>query len=235
MRNVNSEARQALETELSPAAASERRLLRLSYDLHDGPLQELVALAEDVRLAAGQIDGVVPEADRARVRGRFQDLEARLAALEESLREIAHGGRLASSVAREPLAETISAELIAFEKTGIAVEFSSEGDFAEMTDSQKIALLRVVQEGLSNVRKHSGASSIAVTLQGTPEATELTIHDDGRGFDARALGGDRLGLAGVSERIRILGGEVKIESFPENGATLWVRLPQWRPPQTDEN
>jgi two-component system sensor histidine kinase UhpB len=178
---------------------------------------------------------VVPEADRARVRGRFQDIEARLGALEESLREIAHGGHVASSVTREPLEETVRAELATFEKTGIAVDFSPEGDFDDLTDSQKIALLRVVQEGLTNVRKHSGASSVSVVLRRTSEATELTIRDDGRGFDVRALGPGRLGLAGVGERVRMLGGEVEMESLSEKGATLWARLPHWRPPPTEEN
>jgi signal transduction histidine kinase len=213
---------------------NERRLLRLAYDLHDGPLQELVLLAEDLRLAAGQIEGVVPEADKARVRGRFQDLEARLGALEEALREIAHGGHAASSVARGPIEEMVRAELEALGGTSIAVDFHCEGTFDRMTDSQKIALLRVVQEGLSNVRKHSGASSVSVVLQGTPEGTELTIRDDGRGFDPHALGRDRLGVAGVLDRVNLLGGDVKIESFPGKGATLWVRLPEWRPPTTDE-
>ena len=201
MRSVKPAANPALETEQGPAAANDRRLLRLAYDLHDGPLQELVVLAEEVRLAARQIDGVVPEADRARVRGRFQDIAARLGALEESLREIAHGGRSASSVAREPLEETVRVELAKLEETGIAVEFSFEGDLDELTDSQKIAFLRVVQEGLTNVRKHSGASSVSVVLMGTPEATELTIRDDGHGFDvARARPGPA--RIGRSERAR---------------------------------
>src|SRR4029079_1429318 len=103
-------------------------------------MQELVLLAEEVRLAALQIEGVVPEADRARVRGRFQDIDARLGALEESLREIAHGGRSASSVAQEPLEEAVRVELAKLEETGIAVEYSFEGDLDELTDSQKIAL-----------------------------------------------------------------------------------------------
>jgi signal transduction histidine kinase len=235
MRVVKPPANPALETEQGAVAATDRRLLRLAYDLHDGPLQELVVLAEEVRLAALQIDGVVPEADRARVRGRFQDIEARLGALEESLREIAQGGRSASSVAHEPLEETVRVELAKFEETGIAVEYSFEGDLDELSDSQKIALLRVVQEGLTNVRKHSGASSVSVELKATPEATELTIRDDGRGFDVRELGQNRLGLAGVGERIRMLGGQVEIESSSKKGATLRARLPQWRPPTTEEN
>jgi signal transduction histidine kinase len=126
-------------------------------------------------------------------------------------------------------------QLAALEETGIAVDFSSDGDFDELTNSQKIALRMVVQEGLTNVRKHSGASSVSVVLRGTPGATELTIHDDGRGFDPRALGQGRLGLAGVRDRVKLLGGDVKVDSTPNNGATLWVRLPQWRPPLTEEN
>jgi signal transduction histidine kinase len=125
--------------------------------------------------------------------------------------------------------ESVRRELGALEDTGIAVEFRSEGDFDELTDSQKIALVRVVQEGLTNVRKHSGASSVSVVLMATPEATELTIHDDGHGFDVRALGRDRLGLAGVLDRVNLLGGDMKIESTPETGATLFARLPRWRP------
>jgi len=234
MRKVSVNGNQALESDQIPPAASDRRLRRLAYDLHDGPLQELVALAEEVRRAALQIDGVVPEADRLRVRGRFQDIEARLGALEESLREIAHGGRLASSV-QEPFERSVRVELAALEETGIAVEFHADGEFDDLTDSQKIALLRVVQEGLANVRKHSGANSVSVVLTATSEATELTIRDDGKGFDVHALGRDRLGLAGVGERTRMLGGEVKIDSTADSGATLWARLPRWRPPQTDEN
>lgn len=209
--------------------AADRRLARLAYDIHDGPLQELVLLADDLRLAADQIDTVVPEDDRARVRGRFQDLEARLQALEESLREIAHGGRSASSVAHEPLEELVRAEVAALDVSGIAAEFQFDGDFAELSDSQKIALVRIVQEGLANVRKHSGASSVSVSLRATPAGTELTIRDDGRGFDLQTLGRERLGLAGVGERVRMLGGTVEIDTAPENGATLRVKLPRWRP------
>jgi len=210
-------------------------LARLAYDLHDGPLQELVALAEEVRLAAGQIEGIVPEADRARVRGRFQDIEARLVSLEEALREIAHGSRSASSVAREPLEDMVRAQIATLEEAGIVVDFQSDGNLEELTDSQKIALIRVVQEGLTNVRKHSGAGSVSVELRGTPEATELTIRDDGQGFDPRAAGSGRLGLAGVEARVRMLGGSVEIVSSPKKGATLRARLPQWRPPSTEED
>src|SRR5262249_18137437 len=69
-------------------AAGERRLVRLGFDLHDGPLQEIVALAEELRQASTQIAAVVPDDFRQRVRGRFNDVHARLRALGQSLRPI---------------------------------------------------------------------------------------------------------------------------------------------------
>lgn len=210
-------------------AAGERRLLRLGFDLHDGPLQEIVALAEELRQASTQISAVVHEDFRQRVRGRFNDVHARLGALDESLRQIAHSIRSTTAVAR-PVADAVEAELIALESaTGIEVDLQAEGDLTGLTDSQKIVLFRVAQEALSNVRKHSGATSVSVVLRSRRTFVDLTVSDDGCGFDPRTLDTNRLGLAGISERVRLLGGAVEIETRPSAGTTVRATLPQWRP------
>jgi signal transduction histidine kinase len=210
-------------------AAGERRLLRLGFDLHDGPLQELVALAEEVRTASTQISAVVPDDFRQRVRGRFNDVHARLFALDESLRQIAHSIRSTTAVAR-PVADAVELELRSLESaTSIEVGMQVEGDLSELSDSQKIVLFRVVQEALSNVRKHSEAGRVSVTLRSRRTFVELTVTDDGCGFDPRLLDTDRLGLAGISERVRLLGGAVEIETSPGVGTTVRATLPQWRP------
>jgi signal transduction histidine kinase len=210
-------------------AASERRLLRLGFDLHDGPLQEIVALAEELRQASMQISTVVPEDFRQRVHGRFNDVHARLGALDESLREIAHSIRSTTAVAR-PVADAVEAELIALENaTGIEADLQVEGDLATLSDSQKIVLFRVVQEALSNVRKHSGAARVSVALQSRRTFVDLTVTDDGCGFDPRRLDTNRLGLAGISERVRLLGGAVEIKTSADAGTTVRATLPQWRP------
>ena len=168
-------------------AAGERRLLRLGFDLHDGPLQEIVALAEEIRTASTQISAVVPDDFRQRVRGRFNDVHARLGALDESLRQIAHSIRSTTAVAR-PVADAVEAELVALENaTGIEGELEVEGDLASLSDSQKIVLFRVVQEALSNVRKHSGAERVSVVLRSRRTFVDLTVTDDGCGFDPRRL------------------------------------------------
>jgi signal transduction histidine kinase len=210
-------------------AAGERRLLRLGYDLHDGPLQELVALADELRVASTQISEVVPDDFRQRVRGRFNDVHARLGALDESLRQLAHSVRSTTAVTR-PVADAVEAELIVLESaTGIEADLQVEGDLSDLSDSQKIVLFRVAQEALSNVRKHSGAASVSVALRSTRTFVELTVSDDGCGFDPRRLDNDRLGLAGISERVRLLGGAVEIETSRDEGTTVRATLPQWKP------
>jgi signal transduction histidine kinase len=209
-------------------AAGERRLLRLGFDLHDGPLQEIVALADELRTASTQISDVVPDDFRQRVRGRFNDVHARLGALDESLRQIAHSIRSTTAVAR-PVADAVEAELGALESaTGIESVLQVEGNLSSLSDSQKIVLFRVVQEALSNVRKHSDATKVSVSLRSKRTFVELTVTDDGCGFDPRLLDTERLGLAGISERVRLLGGAVELETTPGAGTTVRAALPQWK-------
>jgi signal transduction histidine kinase len=218
-----------VQRERELVAAGERRLVRLGFDLHDGPLQEIVVLAEELRAASLQISAAVPDDLRERVRGRFEDVQARLGALDESLREIAHSIRSTTAVAR-PVAEAVESELHALENsTGIRAELQVEGDLSGLSDSQRIVLFRVVQEALSNVRKHSEAETASVLLRSRRTFVDLTVTDDGCGFDPRRLATDRLGLAGISERVRLLGGAVEIETSPGAGTTVRATLPQWRP------
>jgi signal transduction histidine kinase len=218
-----------LQREHDLAAAGERRLMRLGFDLHDGPLQEIVALAEELRTAAAQISTVVPDDYKQRVNGRFNDVHARLGALDESLREFAHSIRATTAVTR-PVADAVQFELRSLENaTGIETALDVDGELSDLSDSQKIVLFRVVQEALSNVRKHSEATSVSVVLRSNRTFVDVSVIDDGRGFDPRGLGTDRLGLAGISERVRLLGGAVEIETSPGHGTTVRATLPQWRP------
>jgi two-component system, NarL family, sensor histidine kinase UhpB len=163
------------------------------------------------------------------VNGRFNDVHARLGALDESLREFAHSIRSTTAVAR-PVAEAVESELRSLENaTGIETHLEVDGGKCDLSDSQKIVLFRVVQEALSNVRKHSEATSVSVVLRCKRTFVGVSVVDDGRGFDPRGLGHDRLGLAGISERVRLLGGAVEIETSPGLGTTVRATLPQWKP------
>jgi signal transduction histidine kinase len=220
------------ERERRLVAASERRIARLGCDLHDGPLQEIVAFAADLRFARAEIASLLPYAARELVEEPFDQLIARLESLDRSLRHVSHAVRSTMGVER-PLEQVIRSEVDAFEARGsTAATFNVEGDLSELTDSQKIVLLRVAQEALANARKHSRASRVDVQIRATRSYVSLLVADDGDGFDveeARRKG--RLGLSGVIERVHLLGGAVEIESEPGCGTQIRTTLPRWAAPE----
>jgi signal transduction histidine kinase len=103
-----------------------------------------------------------------------------------------------------------------------------------MTASQRIALYRIVQESLTNVREHSGANEVQVRVDGGVRGTVAQIEDDGRGFDvASTLIGaakrGRMGLVGMGERVRLLGGSFDVQSRPGGPTMVSLLLPHWQP------
>jgi signal transduction histidine kinase len=220
--------------EQSLVSAGERRLVRLGFDLHDGPLQELVAFAGDLRFTREQVTAIVDEPERSLVRGRFDDLGAMLESLDRSLREIAHSVRSTSAV-EQPLEHAIRNELTALARTTeIQTDLAVDGDLSMLTPSQRIALFRVAQESISNIRKHSGATQVGIRLRSVASYVTLTIVDNGRGFEVeRARAKGRLGLAGMVERIQLLGGDVEVDANLGAGVRVQATLPRWSPPAVE--
>jgi signal transduction histidine kinase len=222
------------ERERALVESGERRLLRLGFDLHDGPIQDLVALAADVRLAHTQVAEHVGGRGRKVVAGRLEDLTAQIVELDRTLRELAHSLE-PTSVLERPLADILQREVDSFQaRTNIRVTLELGGELESMTASQRIALYRIVQESLANVREHSGASTVRVRVHGGACGTEAQIEDDGRGFEVadtliRAAKRGRLGLVGMGERVRLLGGSFDVQSCPGGPTTVSLLLPHWQP------
>lgn len=116
------------------------------------------------------------------------------------------------------------------EQTGIAVSTTCDGEARPLPSPVEVALLRIAQSGLANVRIHAQASRTGVTLAYSPTDVTLEIIDDGIGFDEAAverapLGGSGFGLRAIRERLVELGGQLEVESAPGEGAALFVRIP----------
>ena len=223
--------------ESSIVAAAERRLTRLAFDLHDGPMQDVLALAGELRDFQRDLDPFVAESHRELSRGRFDDALARLTELDRELRETAHSLETSSVVSR-PLGEALHRETEAFaRRTGIDARLDVRGDVDSLSESQRIVIFRAVQEALSNVREHSSATTVDVVVRTRRSATDVSITDDGQGFVvsrdlARAAQRGRLGVVGISERVRLLGGTFEIDSRPGGPTTLRISLPRWGPFQS---
>ena len=223
------------ERERTLAEASERQLMRLGFDLHDGPLQDLAVLAMDVQTARTEFEKRVPSRARKLVGGRLDDIYAQINTLESSLREVAQSLQ-PMSVLERPLADVLRSEVEKFESRGTTrVTLELGGELEGLTASQRITIYRVVQEGLSNVRDHSEATAVRVTVDGRRGEMAVQIEDNGKGFHVeptmiRAAKNGRLGLVGIGERVRLLGGQFDIRSRVGGPTVLSVTLLRWRPP-----
>jgi signal transduction histidine kinase len=116
-------------------------------------------------------------------------------------------------------------------QTGIKADLNASGsDDAKLQPDEEIAIYRIAQEALANVARHAGASQVSVGLLTGEDGVELTVRDDGRGFEPGRPGADDegtggLGLGGMAERARLVGGELTIESRPGGGTELCLRVP----------
>jgi signal transduction histidine kinase len=112
---------------------------------------------------------------------------------------------------------------------GIEVDTIVEGEVRRVPGEIELGLYRVAQEALRNVCRHAEASRVDLALGFLPETINLTVRDNGKGFNPPERIGDlprsgRLGLVGIEERVEILGGRLKVESAPGEGTRLRVEL-----------
>jgi signal transduction histidine kinase len=112
--------------------------------------------------------------------------------------------------------------------TPLAAEVRVEGTPRPLDATQEHHLLRIGVEALTNAVKHAGASRIEIALRFAPDATELSVRDDGEGFEPPDApgSGEHFGLRGIRERVDKLGGSLEIESAPRAGTRLTVRVPR---------
>jgi signal transduction histidine kinase len=135
-----------------------------------------------------------------------------------------------------PLAELLADEAENLRsRDGIDCRIHIGGELSErVTASQRIAIVRVIQESLSNVRVHSGATTVRVVITPSAAGVSIEVTDDGRGFDVertlvRSARQGRLGLLGMAERIRLLGGTFDVRSKPGGPTAIYAHLPEWLP------
>jgi two-component system sensor histidine kinase UhpB len=108
-------------------------------------------------------------------------------------------------------------------QTGIKADLSASGESSTLAPDEEIAVYRIAQEALANVARHAGATEVKVDLRTGTDGLELTVRDDGRGFEThRSAQG--LGLGGMAERARLVGGELTIDSQPGAGTQLCLRV-----------
>jgi signal transduction histidine kinase len=216
------------------AQSAERRLRRLGFDLHDGPVQDVLALGAELTRLTDSIEELElgPQNERL-LNGRFEDLRAYLCNIETDLREFCSSLESPVLVAR-PFEEAVRGAVWTFTaKSSIQPTVIIEGPMSNLTDTQRITLYRIAQEALSNVCDHSEATEVTVSLRVLKTHIALEITDNGKGFDVNwelmdASRRGHIGLLGMLERVRLIGGDLQIDSKP-GWTRLSVKLAHYRP------
>jgi two-component system, NarL family, sensor histidine kinase UhpB len=203
----------------STAAEEERK--RLARELHDGTAQVLAGLRVRLRVARATDDPEVREA-------QLEQVSREIGTAIEEVRRMAKGLRppALDVLGIGPAIESYARSLA--EAADLRLDLRIEPVAAALTPDIELSLYRILQEALSNVVRHSGASAVRIRLGRSGADVELTIEDDGAGFDVDAELADRnrgLGLFGMQERAAYVGGSVYIVSTPGRGTTVAVAVP----------
>jgi signal transduction histidine kinase len=206
-----------LSQQLVATQEEERR--HLSRELHDHVGQVLTAL----RMELGSIDRLRARDDRP-LANAVAEARQLVDNMVRTVRDLALGLRpsMLDDFGLQPALEWHVRDFV--RRYGLQVDLSVEGGIDALPDSHRTCVYRVVQEALTNCVKHASASSVRVMLKGTDNDLVLTVIDDGVGLP-QAEKQTGLGLRGIEERVRDLGGTFDIESTPGVGTSLTLRLP----------
>jgi PAS domain S-box-containing protein len=204
--------------------AQDAERARIARDLHDDVSQQLAGLF----IAFSGLEHRMHDLDiNEELRADLRQLRDRTTILAQCVRDLSHD--LHPTVLQHAgLVAALTSHCAEVERLhGTASSCSAEGDFGSLAPEARLCLYRIAQEALRNVIAHAGASRVDVRLIHTGDHAELTVADDGSGFDvARPRNGrGGLGLVSIAERVRLAGGTLSIRAEVGKGTCVRVRIP----------
>jgi len=186
---------------------------RLAREIHDTLAQGLTAIALHLESALRHLDQRPGQARQRLERA----LETARTSLEEARRSVLN--LRAAPLAGKPLPEAVEALARGFtSESGIRVRVRA-GSPRPLPLAVEAELYRIVQEALTNVRRHAHATEAEIALEYTPRRIRLSVTDNGRGFDPAEVADDRQGIVGMRERAALLGGQLRVYSRASGLAT----------------
>ncbi len=207
---------EGLSARLVEAQEEERR--SISRELHDEVGQSLGALLVEV----GQLSRLVPDEDRV-TQAQIAHIKSVAETAVKSIRDIALLLRppMLDDLGLVPALEWQAREIS--RRSDMEVEVRSQNVSEDLGDETKVTVYRLVQEALNNAATHASAKNAKVTIAQNSDKITVEIADDGHGFDPERQRG--MGILGMEERVRRLGGMLSINSSPGKGASVKAALP----------
>jgi len=198
----------------------ERDRQLLAFEIHDGIVQDMSASVMLLDSAGREATFNTPAADEAFARA--------VHILRESLAEARRfiRGLIPVVLDQAGLVASIENLIRKFNADqGLQVTFHHAVQLVHLAPAFEMILVRIVQEALNNVSRHSGVKEATVSVQQTGDSLQMSVVDAGQGFDPAQVKPTRYGLTGIKERARLLRGTAQINSSPGQGTRVEVTLP----------
>ncbi len=207
----------SLSQQLVATQEAERK--KLSRELHDHVGQMLTAL----RLELGRLERVGVQ-ERGRVSAAVSACKHLIDEIFKTVRDLSMGLRpsMLDDFGLKPALEWHVRDFIT--RSGIPVDLNVDGALEVLPDQHRTCVYRIVQEALTNCARHAGARRVAVNVSARDGGLDLSVRDDGVGFDPTSRQ-EGLGLRGMEERVRELGGSMALSTEPGGGTSILIHLP----------
>lgn len=207
---------------------TERELQRILLDLHDGPVQNMYAALSQLDLLRRGLESA--GANTPAVDDRIGRIRLLLESGLGEVRSFIGAFRPPEFEARDLVTLVESLAMQHESVTDTVIDLQVRGPLPDVGLYVKIALYRVLQEGLSNAYRHGGARRMVVRLRPVrrrgASRLRMSVSDDGNGFDPQLMRGDRhFGLAGMRDRVQMVGGRFRLRSVVGRGTTIAAEVP----------
>ena len=203
------------------AVAQERNIL--AQNLHDSIAQTL----SFVNLQVQMLDGALKAKNQEQIDDGIRQIKAGVQECYDDVRELLLNFR--TRVYKEELDELVKSVLERFERqTRVTTHLTIQNEGSDLTSAQKLQVIFILQEALSNVRKHAHAQTVMVNIRNN-ENFEMTVMDDGVGIDPKVLNERKqshVGLSIMRERAQKVNARIEIESDIDQGTTVRLILPK---------
>ncbi len=209
--------------------AHEEERKRIAREIHDGPAQSAVNVSFKVEICKRLMEKG-EEAEEA-LAVEYQNLVKSANTVVKEIRTIIYD--LKPTCLENGIIRAVKSHVEDFSsETGIAVDYEYSGNDSKIEYYMTSTIYRIVQESLSNVRKHSGADRVKLEVSVGNETVTLNIHDNGSGFDPEELKTRKIdrktggfGLEGIRERVELISGSLTVDSAPGRGTCLQMTIP----------
>ncbi|MCB0153366.1 MAG: HAMP domain-containing protein [Anaerolineae bacterium] len=206
--------------------SQEEERKRVARELHDDTVQSLIAINQRLELLRNTLDDD-PEA----VRERLMEVKSMVTGAIASVRQFSRDLR---PLALEDLGLTAAIQYLVNQLSqGGAIEttLEVEGEVDDLSADMEVAVYRILQEALNNIKKHAQANQVKVVVQFTKSQVKLVVRDNGRGFEVPESLTDfasdgHFGIMGLQERAQLFGGHLSVQSEPLDGTVIRIVMPR---------